>query len=85
MVEATYDPGLMKTAEERQKISLARFKRERHGKAVLTSLKNLKDVATDKDKNLMPVICECVENDATLQEICDVLREVFGEAQPIKL
>ena len=85
MVEATYDPGLMKTAEERQKISLARFKRERHGKAVLTSLKNLKDVATDKDKNLMPGICECVENDATLQEICDVLREVFGEAQPIKL
>lgn len=85
MVEATYDPVLMKTAEERQKISLARFKRERHGKAVLASLKNLKDVATDKDKNLMPVICECVENDATLQEICDVLREVFGEAQPIKL
>ena len=85
MVEATYDPVLMKTAEERQKISLARFKRERHGKAVLTSLKNLKDVAVDKDKNLMPVICECVENDATLQEICDVLREVFGEAQPIKL
>ena len=85
MVEATYDPVLMKTAEERQKISLARFKRERHGKAVLTSLKNLKDVAVDKDKNLMPGICECVENDATLQEICDVLREVFGEAQPIKL
>jgi methylmalonyl-CoA mutase N-terminal domain/subunit len=85
MVEATYDPGLMKTAEERQKINLAGFKRERHGKAFLASLKNLKVVATDKDKNLMPVICECVENDATLQEICDVLREVFGEAQPIKL
>ena len=85
VVEATYDPGLMKTAEERQKLNLARFKRERHGKAVLTSLKNLKSQATDKDKNLMPAICECVENDATLQEISDVLREVFGEAQPIKL
>ncbi|MCK7509431.1 MAG: methylmalonyl-CoA mutase family protein [Desulfobacterales bacterium] len=85
MVEATYDPGLMKTAEERQKKNLARFKRERHGKAVLTTLKNLKSQAADKDKNLMPAICECVENDATLQEICDVLREVFGEAQPIKL
>jgi len=33
----------------------------------------------------MPALCDCVENDATLQEICDVLREVFGEAQPIKL
>jgi methylmalonyl-CoA mutase N-terminal domain/subunit len=45
----------------------------------------LKVQAEDKDKNLMPAICECVENDATLQEICDVLREVFGEAQPMKL
>jgi methylmalonyl-CoA mutase N-terminal domain/subunit len=84
-VEATYDPELMKTAEERQKANLARLKRERDGKAVLTSLKNLKVQAEDKDKNLMPTICECVESDATLQEICDVLREVFGEAQPMKI
>ena len=84
-VEATYDPKLMKTAEERQKANLARLKRERHSKAVLTSLKNLKDQAEDNDKNLMPAICKCVESDATIQEICDVLREVFGEAQPMKL
>jgi methylmalonyl-CoA mutase N-terminal domain/subunit len=84
-VEATYDPELMKTAEERQKANLARLKRERDGKAVVTSLKNLKVQAEDKDKNLMPTICECVESDATLQEICDVLREVFGEAQPMKI
>ena len=85
LVEATYDPELMKTAEERQKANLARLKRERNGTAVVTSLRTLKTQAEDKDKNLMPVICECVENDATLQEICDVLREVFGEAQPMKL
>ena len=85
LVEATYDPELMKTAEERQKANLARLKRERNGTAVVTSLRNLKVQAEDKDKNLMPAICECVENDATLQEICDVLREVFGEAQPMKL
>ena len=84
-VEATYDPELMKTAEERQKANLARLKRERNGTAVVSSLRNLKVQAEDKDKNLMPVICECVENDATLQEICDVMREVFGEAQPMKL
>jgi methylmalonyl-CoA mutase N-terminal domain/subunit len=84
-VEATYDPELMKTAEERQKANLARLKRERNSKAVVTSLKNLKVQAEDKDKNLMPTICECVESDATLQEICDVLREVFGEAQPMKI
>jgi methylmalonyl-CoA mutase N-terminal domain/subunit len=85
VVEASYDPKLMKTAEERQKANLARLKRERHGKAVLASLKNLKSQAQDTDKNLMPAICESVESDATLQEICDVLREVFGEAQPNKL
>ena len=85
LVEATYDPELMKTAEERQKANLARLKRERNGTAVVTSLRNLKVQAEDKDKNLMPAICECVENDATLQEISDVLREVFGEAQPMKL
>ncbi|HQI80217.1 MAG TPA: methylmalonyl-CoA mutase family protein [Deltaproteobacteria bacterium] len=85
VVEATYDPELMKTAEERQKASLARLKRERDGRAVTTSLNNLKGHARDHDRNLMPAICECVENDATLQEICDVLREVFGEAQPVKL
>lgn len=85
LVEATYDPELMKTAEERQKANLARLKRERNGTAVVTSLRSLKVQAEDKDKNLMPAICECVENDATLQEISDVLREVFGEAQPMKL
>ncbi|HQP56803.1 MAG TPA: methylmalonyl-CoA mutase family protein [Syntrophorhabdus sp.] len=84
-VESTYDPELMKTAEERQKANLARSKRERNNTAVATSLRSLKVQAEDKDKNLMPVICECVENDATLQEICDVLRDVFGEAQPMKL
>jgi methylmalonyl-CoA mutase N-terminal domain/subunit len=85
VVEATYDPELKRTAEERQKASLAELKRARNGKGVVASLKNLKEQARDQDKNLMPAICGCVESDATLQEICDVLREVFGEAQPVKL
>lgn len=85
VLEDTYDPRLMKTAEERQKANLAQLKRERSGAAVLTALHALKTRAVDQDENLMPAICECVETEATLQEICDVLREVFGEAQPIKL
>jgi methylmalonyl-CoA mutase N-terminal domain/subunit len=84
-VEATYDPQLMKTAEERQKENLVRLKRERNGTAVVSSLRSLKVQAEYNVKNLMAAICECVENDATLQEICDVLREVFGEAQPMKI
>ncbi len=31
------------------------------------------------DANLMPLILRCVENDVTLGEICDTLRQVFGE------
>ena len=84
-VEATYDPELMKTAEERQKTSLAALKQERDDKVVSNTLATLKTHAADPDKNLMPDICDCVESEATLQEICDVLREVFGEAEPVKL
>ena len=85
VLEDTYDPELMRTAEERQKRNLAQLKHERDSKAVLASLKSLNAQAKVEETNLMPAICECVESDATLQEICDVLREVFGEAQPVKL
>ena len=30
----------------------------------------------------MPLFVEAVESDATVGEICDVLRTVFGEYQP---
>ncbi|MBN2283581.1 MAG: methylmalonyl-CoA mutase [Deltaproteobacteria bacterium] len=85
MMEATYDPGLMRTAEERQKAALEQLKRERNDRAVSNSLKMLEKKAEDVGENVMPAVCECVENEATLQEICDVLRGVFGQAEPIKL
>ncbi|MEW6077313.1 MAG: methylmalonyl-CoA mutase family protein [Thermodesulfobacteriota bacterium] len=84
-VEATYDPELMKTAEERQKKALAQLKKERNDAAVSAALAVLKSHAADPAVNLMPDICDCVEQEATLQEICDVLRDVFGEAEPVKL
>jgi len=84
-VEATYDPRLMATAEERQRESLARLKRERNGTAVAGCLATLKEHARDESQNLMPDILACVKNDGTLQEICDVLREVFGEAEPVRI
>ena len=34
------------------------------------------------DDNLMPLFVECVEHDVTLGEICNSLREVWGEYQP---
>lgn len=84
-VEATYDPELMKTAETRQKATLAEVKRRRDSRTVLSLLATLRTHAKDTTVNLMPDICECVKNDASLQEICDVLRNVFGEYRQTKI
>lgn len=37
--------------------------------------------AAKTDANLLPVILDCVESYATLGEIADVMRKVFGEYQ----
>ncbi|MBC8507317.1 MAG: methylmalonyl-CoA mutase family protein [Chloroflexi bacterium] len=41
--------------------------------------------AAERDENLLPLFVECVENDLTLGEICNVLRGVWGEYQPTGL
>ncbi len=82
--EATYNPELMKTAETRQKEKLAVLKKERDNKTVVSLLSTLKSHAKDENVNLMTDFCECVKNDVTIQEICDVLRDVFGEFQQVK-
>ncbi len=84
-VEDTYDEALLASAEERQRANLARLKMERDGSAVGKTLSSLEEHAGDESVNLMPHILECVKAEATLQEICDVLRGVFGEAQPVKI
>ncbi|ETR66922.1 MAG: methylmalonyl-CoA mutase, large subunit [Candidatus Magnetoglobus multicellularis str. Araruama] len=78
VVESTYDPQLMETAEKRQIEKLSALKRGRDNTTVLSLLNTLRDHASDESVNLMSDICECVKNDVTLQEICDVLRDVFG-------
>ena len=44
-------------------------------------LKELKREAAQVEVNLIPRFIECAKAYATVQEICDVLREVFGEYQ----
>ena len=44
----------------------------------LRTISELKNAAKD-NKNLMPYILEAVKAYATLSEICDTLREVYGE------
>ena len=63
--------------EQRQKARTAQVRKERDNIKLNRSLKNLEDVARSTD-NTMPVFMECVEAYATIGEICDVLRKVFG-------
>lgn len=59
-----------------EKITL--LKKNRNNEAVNICLVNLKEAAKGTD-NLMPFILAAVEEYATLGEISDVMREVFGE------
>ena len=62
---------------KRQREKLAQLKEQRDGVRVKTLLDALGGAA-GTDRNLMPYILECVRAYATLGEMCDVLRKVFG-------
>ena len=47
-----------------------------------TLLARIESVAQG-DENLMPLFIEAVQIGATLGEICDVLRAVWGEYRPV--
>jgi len=64
--------------EKEQLMRLQRVRRERNQRKAKEMLDRLHDDA-DKNKNLMPTIIEAVKAYATLGEITDVLRSVFGE------
>ena len=53
-------------------------RRKRDSRAAKKSLDNIKN-ACKKGENVMPHCIEAVKNLATLQEICDIYREVYGE------
>ena len=57
---------------------LARVRSERDGSKVQASLARLEEVARGSE-NTVPAILECVEAYATVGEIADVFRGVFGE------
>ena len=64
--------------EQYQKEKLARVKKERNNAKVKETLAVLKKAAQGTD-NVVPPILEAVKGYATLGEISDTLREVFGE------
>jgi methylmalonyl-CoA mutase N-terminal domain/subunit len=65
-------------AEQFQKEKLSKVKRERDNRKVKEALATLKKAAQGTD-NVVPPILEAVRVYATLGEISDTLREVFGE------
>ena len=63
--------------ERTQKERLAQVKRDRDNASVERALKGLEDVARSDD-NTIPALLECVEAYATIGEMSDTLRKVFG-------
>ena len=64
--------------EEKQKERLARLRQERDNQKVSQLLDEVRRVA-EGDDNIMPVLIEAVKAYATVGEISDALRDVFGE------
>jgi len=64
--------------EKEQIARLQAVKRSRDGRAVRRHLDDLK-AACKSGANVMPLCIAAVKERATVQEICDVYREVFGE------
>jgi methylmalonyl-CoA mutase N-terminal domain/subunit len=64
--------------EKEQVARLAAVRRRRDGKAVRKSLDDIRRACRQGD-NVMPYCIEAVKNLASVQEICDVYREVYGE------
>ena len=69
--------------QEEQSAALAKIRAERDQAAVDAGLAKLK-TAAQGDDNLLPHIVKAVKAYATLGEICDTLRGVFGEYQAPK-
>jgi methylmalonyl-CoA mutase N-terminal domain/subunit len=71
------DPAIEKRQHER----LAQLRKQRDSEAVSAILVQI-ETAAKRTSNLMPLFIEAVEREATLGEICGVLRTVFGEYRP---
>ena len=67
--------------EEQQKRKVAGVRSERNQEAARRALERVETTARDGG-NLMPVIVDAVRAYATLGEISDAMRRVFGEYQP---
>ena len=81
VLEDEEQPEILRVPDEVQQRQIQRLKdirRTRDNRRVLQALRDLK-AAARSGENLMPRLLECARSYATLGEMCDTLREVFGE------
>ena len=67
--------------ERGQRMHLERIRSERDPERAEAILDHISEAATGEE-SLMPIFIEAVEADITLGEICNVLRDVWGEYRP---
>jgi methylmalonyl-CoA mutase N-terminal domain/subunit len=80
-IEILYIDG---TAAERQLERLAALKKSRDNDQVRRTLDALRETARGTG-NTMPAILDCVRAYATVGEMCDALREVWGEYEEVPI
>jgi methylmalonyl-CoA mutase N-terminal domain/subunit len=79
LVPHPYDTQRRAEAEQQQIAKLKEVKRSRDSKKVSQLLRELEQKARNEGENLVPHLIDCAKAYVTLQEVCDVMREVFGE------
>jgi methylmalonyl-CoA mutase, N-terminal domain len=70
---------ISRESEERHLERLRRVRRERDATAYASAMQRLENAAREGRENLMPYIVEAVRAYATLGEMCNLLRRVYGE------
>jgi methylmalonyl-CoA mutase N-terminal domain/subunit len=74
-----------RSVAQRQAAKLAKLRQTRDNAAVESALKRLKDDATHPERNICPATIEAVRAYATIGEMCDALRSVFGEYRDLAI
>lgn len=79
LVPHPYDPTKRERAEKKQIADLKKLKKSRDNKEIKRLLAELEKQAKDEKQNLFPIMIDCAKAYVTIQEVCDVLRDIFGE------
>ncbi|MHA1297332.1 MAG: methylmalonyl-CoA mutase family protein, partial [Promethearchaeota archaeon] len=86
MYPISYDTvtDVFRTNKEAIKIEVERIKKlkERRDNAKLERILDKLRKVCEKEENVMPVVMEATKEGATLQEICDIYREIWGIWEP---